>query len=209
MKRVLFVGSLLLALCGSALAQVASPITGAGTRQQITVQGSGIFTRKTTDSGLTYKPTSSGGILVGYRYNIIRWLGVEGDFDYFRNSQKYLTATNTNLLKTNVSAVTGTAVINIPNPLLKRLHSFVQVGGGALLFSPQDINFDNLQSINWQTKPVIVFGGGMDIDVTRRIAIRGEARTLMHKAPDFGFDSLRVDKYSQTMIPSIGIVFKF
>jgi opacity protein-like surface antigen len=180
-----------------------------GTSKQITVQGSGIFTRMTRDSGLPYKPTSSRGILVGYRYNIIRWLGVEGDFDYFRNSQKYLTSTNTDLLKANVSAVTGTAVISIPNPLIKRLHSFVQVGGGALLFSPQDMNFDNPQSINWQTKPVIVFGGGMDIDITRRIAIRGEARTLMNKAPDFGFDSLRVDKYSQTMIPSVGIVFKF
>jgi len=214
-KQVIRLGSLLLALCScGAMAQVTSPVREPGTRQQITIQGSGIFTRKTVDSGTTYKPTSAGGFLVGYRLNIIRWLGVEGDFDYFRNSQKYLGSISSDLLKTNVQAATGAAVINIPNPLTKRLQSFVLIGGGALLFSPQDTTFvelDNfdLQKINLQMKPVIVFGGGVDIALTRRLSIRGQARNFMYKAPDFGISNLQIDKYSQSMIPSAGLVFKF
>jgi opacity protein-like surface antigen len=189
---------LLLAFCTLAAAQEA--------RSQITIQGSGVFTRKTNDSGVTYKPTSSGGIVAGYRFNITRWLGVEADYDYFKNTQKYLAAGNSTLLaeKVGVHAMTGAAVINIPNPLTKRLRSYVLAGGGVLLYKQRDTDF-----IDSQTKGAIVFGGGMDIPITKHILIRGQARTFMYKAPDFKFGALRTDKYTQTLIPSFGLVFTF
>jgi len=203
MRRLVSGFIFMLALCNFASAQ-AVEATKYFARQQVTLQGSGVFTRKVTDSGVTYKPTSSGGVLAGYRFNINRWLGVEGDFDGFRDSQKFLTTTNTTALKANVYAATGSAVISLPNPLTKRFQSFVSIGGGALLFDPRDTSF-----VPRQARSVIAFGGGVDLPVSRQIAIRAQAKSFTYKAPDFEVSSLRTGKYVQTMIPSVGIVYKF
>lgn len=173
-------------------------------RQQVTLQGSGIFTRKVTDSGIIYEPASTGGILAGYRFNINHWLGVEGDYDGYRDTQKFLAASASTRIETNANAATGAGVINIPNPVIKSMKSFAFIGGGALLFDPRDTNL-----IAMQTRSAIVFGGGVDIPVTRRIAIRAQAKNFMYKAPDFGVSSLKTGKWAQTQVPSAGFVFSF
>jgi hypothetical protein len=203
MKRLIGGFIFALTLCNFAFAQTVEA-TKSFARQQVTLQGSGVFTRKVTDSGVTFKPTSSGGVLAGYRFNINRWLGVEGDFDGFRDSQKFLTSISTSALKTNVYAATGSAVISLPNPLTKKFQSFVSVGGGALIFYPQDTSLAPRQARN-----VIAFGGGVDIPVSRWIAIRAQAKNFTYKAPDFEVSSLHTGKYVQTMIPSVGVVYKF
>src|ERR1700733_1205984 len=76
-------------------------------RQQIAVSVGGSITRKITSNGLTYNPTSAGLAEGSYRFNFNRWLGVEADYDYFRNSQKFLTSTNTIRLKSDVHTLTG------------------------------------------------------------------------------------------------------
>lgn len=188
--------------CGIAAAQ-ADPTALIKPSSQITVQGGGIFTRAVTDSGVRYKPTSAGSFGAGYRFYVIRWLGVEGDFDYFRNSQKYTTSTLTYAQKTNVAAVSGGAVFNIPNPMTKKFESFFMVGGGALIFHPEGTDS------NFETKNAIVFGGGIDVPVSRHLALRAQSKTFLYKAPDFGLTELKVNKFSQAMIPSAGIVYKF
>jgi hypothetical protein len=203
MKQLIRGALFLLASHTFATAQAVETATHT-TRHQVAIQGSGMFTRKVTDSGITYKPTSAVGGSIGYRYNINRWLGVEGDGDYFRNSQKFLTSTTTTSLRTNVYAATGAAVINLPNPVIKRMRSYAFIGGGALVFHLRDTDvFDP------QFKNVIVFGGGADIPVAPHIAIRGQLKTFMYKAPDFGVSSLRTNKYAQATIPSVGVVFSF
>lgn len=202
MRQIVVLISLSIALCTSATAQV-NPDAHTKLSSQVTLQGSGMFARSVTDSDVTYKPTSSVGASVGYRYNFTHWLGVEGDYDYFRDSQKYALSNTSVSLKTNVNVVTGAAVFNLPNPLTKKFQSFALVGGGAMIFRPTD------GSIDFQTRNVIVFGGGVDIPVTRRIAIRAQAKTFLYKAPDFQTADLKIDKFTQAMVPSIGFVYKF
>jgi len=204
MKHLISAIILTLTLSHLASAQVVEPVKHTTSRQQVTVQVSGVVTRKVTDSGLTYKPTSTGGALVGYRFNINRWLGVEGEYDFFRNSQKYSSTDTSYALRTNVHAATGAVVINIPNPLTKRIKSFASVGGGALLFDPRDTDL-----IQRQFKSTIVIGGGMDLPITRHIAFRAQAKTFLYKAPDFAVSGLATNKYVQTMVPSAGVVFNF
>jgi hypothetical protein len=204
MKHIIGGVILLGALCNFSAAQ-ATETAIRRTRHQVSVQAGAEFTRKVTDSsGITYKPTSSGVGLIGYRFNINRWLGVEGDYDFFRNSQKFITSGSSISLKTNVNIATGSAVINLPNPLTKRMKSYALVGGGAMLFNLRGTDFTS-----GQTRNVIVFGGGVDIPVTRYISIRGQAKTFMYKAPDFTDNNLRTSKYVQTMVPSVGLVFNF
>jgi opacity protein-like surface antigen len=202
MNRSVFTLSLLLSLSGFATAQ-AIPSAYRRPSSEITVQGGGVFARAITDNGVRYKPTSAGSVDVGYRFYLTRWLGVEGDFDYFRNSQKYSTSTFVLSQKTNVAALSGGVVFNLPNPLTKRFESFFMVGGGALIFHPEDTD------TSFETRQAIVFGGGIDIPVGRHLAIRGQAKTFLYKAPDFAVPALKVDKFTQAMVPSAGIVWKF
>jgi len=52
--------------------------------------------------------------MAGYRFNLKNWLAVEGDYDYFRNGQKFLTSSGTTFISMNVHAPTGTAIVKLP-----------------------------------------------------------------------------------------------
>ncbi len=171
-------------------------------RHEFTVQGSGFFPNETTANGITSKPTYSGGVMAGYRFNLNRWLAVEGDYDYFRNSQKFLGTSGTAYVGTNVHAVTGTGVVKLPT--LQKFRPFVLAGGGAMVFDPHD-----KAGIDRQTRGAFVYGGGGDYPVLRHVAIRAQYRGFVYKVPDFGTNQLKLDKYSHAAVPSAGLVVTF
>ncbi|ADV83608.1 outer membrane protein [Terriglobus saanensis] len=173
-------------------------------RQQMAVSVGGSITRKITHDGLTYDPTSAGLAEGSYRFNFNHWIGVEADYDYFRNSQKFLTTTSTFRLKSDVHTLTGGAVINLPNPLTKRFNSFLYVGGGEMFFvQPNATSFES------QMASVIAFGGGVDVPFSRHLALRLQGKNYLYKAPDFGSGAPKLDKYAQTLVPTAGVVFSF
>lgn len=96
-KRIVVVLSLMLVMGSLVWAEEA--------KNEVTIQGSGFFTKKSTGKGVEDKPTYSGGFLAGYRYNLNHRFALEADYDYFRNSQKY--PNSGTYIKTNVSAVTA------------------------------------------------------------------------------------------------------
>jgi hypothetical protein len=58
-------------------------------RSEISVPGTGFFTKDINGSGIQERATETGGLLLGYRYNINRWLSAEADYGYDRNTQVY------------------------------------------------------------------------------------------------------------------------
>jgi hypothetical protein len=101
-------------------------------RNEVTVQGSGFFQKQTTNGGITNEPTNSGGVMVGYRFNLKSWLAVEGDYDYFRNHETFLSSSGTTFIPMNVHAATGTAIMKLPSfkvPAVKIVSPFVLAGG--------------------------------------------------------------------------------
>ncbi len=176
-------------------------------RHEVTAQGSGLFNLETTDGGITNKPTSSGGMMAGYRFNLKNWLAVEGDYDYFRNSQKFLTNSETTLIPMNVHAATGTAIVKLPSfkmPAVKIVSPFVLAGGGTMLFDPRGGS-----GSKEQTRGAFVYGGGFDVPMAKHIALRAQYRGFVYKTPDFEMTSLKVDKYTHSAVPSAGLVFTF
>jgi opacity protein-like surface antigen len=171
-------------------------------RHELTVQGSGFFTKQTTGNGLTNEPTSSGGLMAGYRYNLKKWIAVEGDYDYFRNDQEFRAGGGTNVIPMNVYAATGAAVVKLP--VFKTLSPFVLAGGGALFFDPRGGSVSKEQ-----TRGAFVYGGGVDMPLQKHIALRAEYRGFVYKIPDFDMASLNVDKYTHSAVPSAGLVFTF
>ena len=61
-------------------------------RSEISLQGTGFFTKDTQGNGVLDRATNTGGFLVGYRYNINRWLAAEANYGYDRNTQNYFGA---------------------------------------------------------------------------------------------------------------------
>ena len=171
-------------------------------RHEFTVQGSGFFSKETTGSGITSKPTYSGGVMAGYRVNLNQWLAVEGDYDYSRRGEKYLTSSSTARVATNVHGITGVGVVKLP--VLQRFRPFVLAGGGAMVFDPR-----NNGAVSRQTKPAFVYGGGGDYPILRHLALRAQYRGFLCKIPDFNTSTLKIDKFTHTAVPSAGLVLTF
>lgn len=176
-------------------------------RYEVTVQGSGFFKKQTTVNGVTDEPTNSGGVMVGYRFNLKNWLAVEGDYDYFRNHEKFSASSGTTFIPLNVHAATGTAIVKIPSfkmPAVKIVSPFVLAGGGSMFFDPRGGSVNNEQ-----TRAAFVYGCGFDVPMAKHIALRAQYRGFVYKIPDFEMTSLKVDKYTHSAVPSAGLVFTF
>ena len=107
--------------------------------------------------------------MAGYRFFLNRWRAVDGDYVYFRNSQKFLGNGGAAYGGTNVHAVTGAAVVKLPT--LQKFRPFVLAGGGAMVFDPHDS-----AGIDRQTRGAFVYGGGGDYPLVRHVAIRAQYR---------------------------------
>jgi len=174
---------------------------------EVTVQGSGFFQKQTTSGGITNKPTNSGGVMAGYRFDLKNWLAVESDYDYFRNHENFLSSSGTTFIPMNVHAATGTAIVKLPSfrmPAVKIVSPFVLAGGGAMFFDPR-----GGPVIKEQTRGAFVYGGGFDVPMAKHIAVRAQYRGFVYKTPDFEMTSLKVDKYTHSAVPSAGLVFTF
>lgn len=176
-------------------------------RNEVTVQGSGFFQKQTTAGGITNESTNSGGVMAGYRFNLKNWLAVEGDYDYFRNHQTFSWSSGTTVLPMNVHAATGVAVVKLPPfkmPAVKIVAPFVLAGGGAMFFDPRGGSISNEQ-----TRGAFVYGGGLDVPMSKHFLLRAQYRGFVYKTPDFEMTSLKVDKYTHSAVPSAGLVFTF
>jgi len=105
-------------------------------RSEISVQGTGFFTKNSQGNGVRNQAEETGGFLVGYRYNINRWLAAEANYGYDRNTQTYFGSTLASV-QSNVHQITGSAVVRLPGfRRIPRLQPYALAGGGALVFDP-------------------------------------------------------------------------
>src|SRR5882724_2628165 len=105
-KAAVTVGTFLLLLSVGAVAQDG--------RSEISVQGTGLFTKDSDNNGIQNRATESGGFLVGYRYGINHWLAAEANYGYSRNTQIYTTGLASARVQSNVHEITGAAVVKLP-----------------------------------------------------------------------------------------------
>src|SRR5215471_12166438 len=178
-------------------------------RSEISVQGTGFFTKDTTGQGTTNRSTNSGGVLVGYRYNFNRWLAGEAVYGYNRNTQQFFTSSGLSRVQANVHEATGGFVFHVPAPARFRLSPYVLAEGGALVFDPTNNAFGTVSGAQRQTTGVFAYGGGADFPIVKHVALRAEYRGLVYNAPDFGLSALNTNKITHTAQPSAGLVLHF
>ena len=175
-------------------------------RSEISLQGTGFFTKDSGGNGVQNHVTNTGGFLVGYRYNINRWLAAEANYGYDRNTQSYF-GSRLGRVQSNVHQATGEAVVKLPSFL--RLQPYALAGGGALMFDPTGNAGSSFTGATWQAKGAFVYGAGADYAFTRHISLRAEYRGYVYKTPDFNLASLNTNTWTHTAQPSAGIVFRF
>ena len=176
------------------------------TRSEISVQGTGFFTKDSDGNGIQNRVSNTGGFLLGYRYNINRWLAAEANYGYDRNTQTYF-GSGFGRVQADVHQVTGEAVVKLPT--LLRLQPYALAGGGALLFDPTGNAGSSLAGATLEARGAFVYGVGADYAFTKHISLRAEYRGYVYKAPDFNLASLNTNAWTHTAQPSAGIVFRF
>ena len=60
-----------------------------------------------------------------------------------------------------------------------------------------------------QTRGTFVYGGGVDVPMSKHFLLRAQYRGFVYKTPDFEMASLKVGKYTHAAVPSAGLVFTF
>ena len=178
-------------------------------RSEISLQGTGFFTKDTSGQGTTERSTNTGGFLVGYRYNLNRWIAAEAVYGYDRNSQHYFSTEGFSRIQANVHEATGGFVVHVPTPRRFKVSPYLLAEGGALVFDPTGNAFGSVPGAQRQAVGVFAYGGGADFPLLRHVALRAEYRGLVYNAPDFGLATLNTNTVTHTAQPSAGIVIHF
>jgi len=177
-------------------------------RSEISLQGTGFFTRDTSGQGISRSTTDTGGFQVGYRYSINRWLAAEGDYGFDRNTQKYFGSFGESRVQANVHAVTGDLVVKLPLGI-RRIGTYALAGGGGLIFDPTGNNGGSVPGASSQGRGAFLYGAGADYALSRHFTLRAEYRGFVYKNPDFGLGALNTDSWTHTAQPSAGLVYRF
>lgn len=178
-------------------------------RSEVSLQGTGLFTKDATGRDTTQRGTENGGFLVGYRYHFNRWLAAEGVYGYGRNTQQYFAPAGLSRIQTDIHQATGGLVITLPSPARFKISPYVLAEGGALIFNPTGNAFGSVTGAQRQSARVFVYGGGADFPIIKHVSLRTEYRGLVYSAPDFGISSLNTGKVTHAAQPSAGLVFRF
>ena len=178
-------------------------------RSEVSLQGTGLFTKDANGRGMTQRGTENGGFLVTYRYHVNRWLAAEGAYGYGRNTQEYFPPAGLSRIQADLHQATGGFVFSLPSPARFKIKPYVLAEGGALIFNPNNNAFGTVAGAQRQSTGVFVYGGGADFPIVKHVSLRAEYRGLVYSTPDFGFSALNTDKVTHAVQPSAGIVFRF
>jgi opacity protein-like surface antigen len=187
--------------------------------QQINLQFSGFipgtstgnvttdFPTDSTGTPITYQPTTTGGLNAKYAYQFNKWAGADAGFGMARYSQNYAGDFGTSSVESNLRQLTTDFVLHIPDRLA-RIHPYAVIGVGAMRFNPTE-NVNNMAGTVAQTRAAFIYGGGADIDVSKRVGIRAEYRGFRFKVPDFQLPALTMNEETHIAEPSVGVYFRF
>ena len=193
------------AILVAGLAALAGATAYAQTDVALSVYGA--FNGTTTGNNTVQSPANAAGGLLEVRHISHPWLGYEGTYSINRANQSY-TACGTvtpvclkEAVSANAHEVTGDYVASVK---VANLRPFALAGGGLLLDEPA-----SGQSTTSNTKPVFVYGAGLDWGLLPHIGLRFQYRGNLYKAPDLTSLFTSTDRFTHTAEPMIGAYLRF
>jgi opacity protein-like surface antigen len=181
----------------------------------------GAFNGTTNSEGVKQSPSNAAGALLEARHISHPWLGYEATYAYNRANQSYqsfplsacpvgITPCSTYAsIKANAHEATGAWVASVK---LANVRPFA-LGGVGLLFDVPASAASNVTSVaqttSTVTKPVFVYGAGLDWGLLPHVGLRGQYRGNLYKAPNLTSLFTSTGKFTQTAEPMIGVYFSF
>jgi opacity protein-like surface antigen len=204
----------------------------AGAQTDVALSLYGAFTGTTNANGVTQSPANAAGGLLEVRHIVHPWMGFEGTYAFNRANQAYSglfyppvtsciagscgPATEIAAVSANAHEVTGDWVASLK---VGNLRPFALAGGGILFDAPSGqilqsgsvimaCGGTNPSCTNTTTKPVFVYGGGVDWGLLPHLGLRFQYRGNLYKAPALTTVFTSTGAFTHTAEPMIGVYFR-
>jgi outer membrane immunogenic protein len=146
------------------------------------------------------------GALASYRYMLTPRSALELNYQYNQNVQKYVTSFNSIRVHSRMQEVSGAYVYNFT---FRNFNPFAEVGVGGYIYSPikdqKTTDLDAKQSTNIG----LLYGAGIAYELSPSWDLRVEYRGLVMKAPNFGLEQYRTNRYYNVNNPTVGVAYHF
>jgi opacity protein-like surface antigen len=175
----------------------------------------GAFNGSTNGNGTQQSPSNSAGGMLELRHINHPWMGFDVTYAYNRANQAYSgTAVlpspcpssgctiNSATVSANAHELTGDYLVSVK---LSNLRPFALGGLGVLLNEP--VSGQNNTSSS--TKPVFVYGAGLDWGLIPHIGLRLQYRGNVYKAPDLTKVYTSTGAFTHSSEPMLGAYFRF
>ncbi len=199
---------------GTVLGQ-ARAAAGDLSRTDVALSVYGAFNGATTGNGVVQSPSNSAGGLIELRYIRNPLIGYEATYAFNRANQRYAPSIALPCppppdggcglpaaVSANAHEVTGDWIASLK---IANLRPFALAGVGLLLDVPSSGQTDTSTS----TKPVFVYGGGLDWGLLPHLGLRFQYRGNLYKAPDLTTLYTSSRAFTHTAEPMIGAYLRF
>lgn len=183
----------------------------AGAQTDVALSLYGAFSGSTSGNGTVQSPSNSAGGMVELRHISNPLVGYDVTYSYNRDNQVYSLSSalpcptsgcTAAAVSANAHEISGDWVVSAHAASLR---PFALAGVGLLLNEPTSGQSNTSSS----TKPVFLYGAGLDWGMLPHIGLRFQYRGNLYKAPDLTSVFTSTDKFTQTAEPMIGAYFKF
>lgn len=171
----------------------------------------GAFSGKTSGNGTAQSPSNSAGGLIEVRHIRNPLIGYEATYSYNRANQTYTCPVGTlppcsppapASVSANAHEISGDWIASVH---VANLRPFALAGVGLLF----DVPAGGQASTNTQTKPVFVYGAGLDWGLIGPLGLRFQYRGNLYKAPDLTKLYTSTGAFTQTAEPMVGAYLRF
>ncbi len=170
----------------------------------------GAFSGTTNGNGTTQSPANSAGGIVELRHISNPLIGYEATYSYNRANQTYQSTcagvTCTGIAPVSVSAnahqISGDWIASVH---IANLKPFALAGVGLLFNQPTSGQANTTSA----TKPVWLYGAGLDWGVLPHLGLRFQYRGNLYKAPNLTQLFTSTSSFTHTSQPMIGAYFRF
>jgi len=176
----------------------------------------GAFSGKTNGNGIAQSPSNAAGGMIELRHISNPLIGYEATYSFNRANQTYTatsyacpvgtlppcTAPAPASVSANAHEISGDWVASVH---VANLRPFALAGVGLLF----DVPAGSQASTQTETKPVFVYGAGLDWGLIPHLGLRLQYRGNLYKAPDLTKLYTSTGAFTNTSEPMIGAYLRF
>jgi outer membrane immunogenic protein len=199
MKKMILLGALILS---------AAAAYSQESRQDVSISGFDLMGPTVHGNAVTLRPSTSGGVLVSYRYLLTPRSGLELNYSWVQNTN-YYTCCGTyvqNPIHSRQQELSGAYVFGLS---FKNYNPFVEAGVGGVVRTPIQSGSYSLDA-KQSTTVGALFGGGLAYEISPSFDIRAQYRALLMKTPGFVTTGIfNTNRYEVVSMPTIGVAYHF